>query len=205
MLCGCYDQKLPEFYFKARSTQHVTRILFGMKKSRSPQCVRSQILGFTSWVFWWAGWIFTYVHKIYWYTVCILYILYTPYIHIYLYKVYSIGTSPSYVGFRGLVVQPTGKVCQSAFAKTAELNSGKHCTRKQLRYWAEANASFFSSNRFRNGFYPYVSREKQHVTWVLSLIGGSRVTRRQSLFSHFGWVKELRYLPSGVFFGGLGW
>lgn len=128
-----------------------------------------------------------------------VYYIYIYTVYTYLYKVYSIGTSPSYVGFLGLVVQPTGKVCQSAFAKTAELNSGKHLTRKQLRYWAEANASFFSSNRFRNGFYPYVSREKQHVTWVFSLIGGSRVTRRQSLFSHFGWVKELRYLPSGVF------
>lgn len=128
---------------------------------------------------------YIYIYAVYWYTVCILYI---PYIQTYLYKVYSIGTSPSYVGFLGLVVQPTGKVCQSAFAKTAELNSGKRFTRKQLRYWAEANASFFSSNRFRNGFYPYVSWEKQHVTWVLSLIGGSRVTQRQSLFSHLvGW------------------
>ena len=125
-------------------------------------------------------WIFTYFYIPY---IDILYVHYMYTVFAYLYKVYSTGTSPSYVGFLGLVVQPTGKVCQSAFAKTAELNSGKYFTRKQLRYWAEANASFFSSNRFRNGFYPYVSWEKQYVTWVLSLIGISRVTQRQSLFS----------------------
>jgi len=68
---------------------------------------------------------------------------------------------------------------------TGKLNRRPYAAKNHYEYWAEANASFFSSNRFRNGFYPYVHAELKHfdpfayqmVEEVLGIKGDDLVTR----------------------------
>eukprot|EP00435_Cladocopium_sp_Y103_P045728 s1157_g13.t1 len=52
-----------------------------------------------------------------------------------------------------------GKPIKEGTHWTGKLNRRPYAAKNKYEYWAEANASFFSSNRFRNGFYPYVHAE----------------------------------------------
>lgn len=52
-----------------------------------------------------------------------------------------------------------GKPIREGTHWTGKLNRRPYGAKNFHEYWAEANASFWSSNRFRNGFYPYVHCE----------------------------------------------
>eukprot|EP00434_Breviolum_minutum_P029697 symbB.v1.2.026253.t2/scaffold2581.1/size75808/2 len=83
---------------------------------------------------------------------------------------------------------------------TGKLNRRPYAAKNHYEYWAEANASFFSSNRFRNGFYPYVHAELKHfdpfayqmVEEVLGIKGDEMTWSPVAKFRVTGWTSSQR-------------